>query len=85
MEPRIEKYPHPHGVEYAWVIGDRVLGSVMPAGAQEHDKARKLWRAIAGQRVVGLFTGKNGRLAAMRAVQHFTRHQQLVAKYEGSA
>ncbi len=74
MEPRIEKFPHPLGQEYAWVHGDRVLGSVTPVRAQEHAKAPKLWRAVAGQRVVGLFTGNDGRLAAMRAVQHFSKH-----------
>ena len=73
QEPVIEKWPHPHGVEYAWVLGDRVLGSVVPHGSTpDQAERRKQWKALAGHRTVGIFTGRNGRFAAMRAVQHLT-------------
>ena len=91
MEPRIEKYPHPLGVIYAWVHDDRVLGSVTPYRDQAHPKAPKAWRATVGQREVGVFVGKRGRVLAMRAVQHFSKHlwygveRQLVANWEWSA
>ena len=35
MEPTIEKWPHPHGTEYAWVHGDKILGSVVPLAERQ--------------------------------------------------
>jgi len=75
MEPTIEKWPHPHGTEYAWVHGDKILGSVVPLGAPAGDgKTRRKWRAMVLQREVGVFTGNDGRIKAMRAVRHFAKH-----------
>jgi hypothetical protein len=74
IEPVIEKWPHPQGIEYAWVWGEKILGSVIPVEVPDNDKKPKKWKAIANQRVVGVFTGVDGRLVAMRAVQHFTKH-----------
>ena len=74
-EPEIQKWPHPLGTEYAWTFGDKILGSVVPMGAAATDgKTRKRWRAVVLQREIGIFTGSDGRLVAMRAVQHFSKH-----------
>ena len=73
--PIIEKWPHPLGIEYALVHGEKILGSVLPVAALPKDgKTRKRWRAVVLQREIGIFTGSDGRLVAMRAVQHFAKH-----------
>lgn len=74
MQPRIEKYPHEFGQEYAWVFQQQVLGSVMPI-CQPVRGQRNKWRAIVDSRVVGIYTGKVGRFNAMSAVKHFTKHK----------
>jgi hypothetical protein len=74
-EPTIEKWPHPLGIEYALVHGEKILGSVIPVGAAATDgKTPKRWKALVLHREVGIFSGKRGRLVAMRAVQHFAKH-----------
>ena len=71
-EPFIEKWPHPLGVENVLSLGDKILGSVVPMDKQEPNKLRR-WRALVGQRTVGIFSSKDGRLKAMRVVQHFSK------------
>ena len=73
-EPAIEKWPHPQGIEYAWVIGDRILGTVAPHGPEPGPKQPKRWRARVGRWTIGIYAGKRGRIAAVRAVKHFTKH-----------
>ncbi len=74
IEPVIEKWPHPQGIEYAWVWGEKILGSVIPVEVPNNDKKPKKWKAIAGQKVVGIFNGQDGRLKAMRTIQYLTEH-----------
>ena len=70
----LEKYPHEHGIEYVLMLDKMILGSVAPYGPPPADpKKRRLWRATAGGRVVGIFTGKNGRYAAVQAIRCHTR------------
>jgi hypothetical protein len=73
LQPTIEKWSHPHGTEYAWVLGDRVLGSVVPMSSPVINQRQK-WMALVGQRNVAVFTSKDGRLVAMQYVKHFTKH-----------
>lgn len=73
-EPLIEKWPHALGVEYVLTLGDKVLGSVTPIDRQEPNKLRR-WRATVGQRTVGIFSSKDGRLCAMRAVKYFSKFE----------
>ena len=73
MEPFIEKWDHPYGTEYCLVFNDKILGSVVPMDKQELNKLRR-WRALVNHRIVGVFTGADGRLCAMRAVRHFAKH-----------
>jgi hypothetical protein len=71
-EPLIEKWPHPLGVEYVLSLGDKILGSVVPMDKYEPNKLRR-WKALVGQRTVGIFSSKDGRFAAMRVVRHFSK------------
>ena len=73
MEPMIEKWPHPLGTEYCLVFGDKILGSVVPMDKPALNQ-RQRWRALVNHRIVGVFTGADGRLCAMRAVRHFAKH-----------
>ena len=73
LQPTIEKLPHPHGIEYAWMLGDRVLGSVVPMNSPVTNQRQK-WMALVGQKNIAVFTSKEGRLVAMRCVKHFTKH-----------
>ena len=72
-EPEIQKWPHPFGTEYCLVLGDKILGSVIPMDKPALNQ-RQRWRALVGHRIVGVFTGADGRLCAMRAVRHFAKH-----------
>ena len=72
-EPIIEKHPHENGIEYMLVYGEKILGSVVPMDKPVPNQRRR-WRAVVGQRNVGVFTSNDGRLCAMRAVRHFSRH-----------
>ena len=72
-EPEIQKWPHPLGTEYCLVFGDKILGSVVPMNKQELNKLRR-WKALVNHRNVGVFTGADGKLCAMRCVRHFAKH-----------
>jgi hypothetical protein len=87
-EPHLEKWPHEYGIEYCWLVGDHVLGTVTPVAPQVSAKEPKRWRAAAGGRLIGVFTGKCGRMEASRAVLHFigtSRQVPMEARYERSA
>ena len=70
MEPEVERYSHQFGHEYAWVYQGKILGTVAPIRKGQPTK----WRAMVNSRVVGVYTGANGRVVAMQAVRHFSKH-----------